>query len=376
MLAGLAGCACDAEPSESDRVRQRLERTPVHVALAIREALASRGDDAATRAFLRLAEGDDEAAAVVAADAFWERRERGRALLEGGADRELGSVLGTGAEHAERDRLLYLLALVDIDAREARLPKDVLLYEASRLRPERLDARAQPLALALRASILARASACTSARSDADQALRATVTDELGAALDAPPGTVAPWAAAGTRLLAHGALACCAMRNGEDSTASALEDLLEDARELRAGPTTLALLETWSAIGAGDVERAREALSRAERTERMTDEEWAKYQQLRDRLAAPDVPRTALVDRAWLSTTTARLLADSLEQAGFFDAERSPTAGQVWRLAHATATVLSTARARHPTFDTAAQEGNFWAAMGQLFGGGSAPQGD
>ncbi len=363
-----AGCACDGEPSESERVRQHLDRTPVHVALAVREALASRGDDEPTRAFLRLAEGSPHEAPA-AADGFWERRERGRALLDGGGDRALGSVLGTGTEHAERDRLLYLLALVSVDAREARVPKIVMLYEALRLSPDRLDAGAQPFARALRASVLARASMCEGARQDAERALAVTEPNGLGAAVGAEPATVEPWAAAGTRLLANGALACCAVRFDDPSAAArAIESLLEDARTLGASDTTAALLETWAAASAGDAERAREALGRAERTERMNDEEWAKYQQLRDRLAAPEVQRTALVDRAWLSTTTARVLADAQDEADFFDGDDNPLASQVWALARALATVLSTARARQPTFDTASQEGSFWSRLGDLFG--------
>jgi hypothetical protein len=372
-LVGTSGCSCESDPpSESERIRERIDRTPVHVALAVREALASRASDEATRAFLRLAETGDEAAAIAAADGFFERREQGRRLLDEGGDRALGSVLGTGAENAARDRLLYLMALVALDADDARVPKVVMLYEATRLAPDELDAAAQPFARALRASVLARASACEAARQDAERALAGTDGD-LAAALAADPATVAPWSAAGTRLLAHGALACCAVRFDDDAGAArAIDSLLADARTLEASATTVALLETWAAASGGDVARAREALGRAERTEQMGDEEWVKYQQLRDRLAAPDAQRTALVDRAWLSTTTARVLADAQDEADFFDAERNATAGRVWGLGRALATTLSTARSRQPTFDTASQEGDFWAWVGSLFGGGGS----
>lgn len=383
LLALSLGCGEDAPATEADVLAQKLDRTSVHLAVVMHEALARSDADRSLRGPLEaLRRAAPDLARTPheqrAADAAWAQRERGREQLASGQDRELEPIVAGARSDWSRaaDRTALLLAMIALDAHpdpraQVRATKSVLLYEASRVDPERAGPELAPLAHALRASTFARAGLCQMARADADAALAAEPSmSAAGASMLLVGGTSErAWVGAAVRALAHGAQACCAVRRGRQGDAAApLEALVADAREVGSSQSTIALLETWIALARADGTTARERLGEVADLE-LTPEETVKYNVLRDRLASGGGERELgrTLDRAWIGTTSARVASQAMIAAGALDAIDRDETGRTASTARAITGTLRAAREAHPGFEQAADEGSFWGAVTSLF---------
>mgnify|MGYP001946477367 FL=1 len=297
---------------------------------------------------------------------MFDRRDEGAALLDEGwrPRTSLAPRLEESVQlDPDTDQALFFAALVSQTvASEQRVPKQVLVYEASRLRLDALDdVVLRRLVSALAQLTYARAGHCGELPSSppasfAREDVRRSLDRWLPAAsqrLD----EVHPDLGRIERVLIGGARACCEIHGGRDERAArAIESWLADATALGVHPSQTALLRGWVALVDGDVEAVQERLGEVRRHGRLPEDE-RLYGLLRDAVASSDDAsrRDAaerLVDRRWLSRLVLVAARRTLVEDGLMGAlEASPAASASSRLAAGEAELIEAARRRYPLFD-------------------------
>jgi len=386
LLVSACGVACGgaAEPEdEADRLEARLDRASVHFHLALRESLdGPRGAETARR--LDAARTSTDAADRLARELFEGRDAGERKLREGGrASRAIsGRLVDEAALDPESDRAAFFLALAaEAIEDDERVPKHVLVYEASRLRPTEVSEPVlRAFAGAVAAVIFARAGYCERSGAAADG-----VGDVDDASLDAAldrwlPGAEIERARVRDDLrraltvLVGGARACCAIGEGSDAAAArSVSRWVDDAEQLEVDPQRVAILHAWRALVEGDREAARVRLSEVTAaTLSRADRE--RYRLVRDALArggdeSMGDANERLVDRRWISGLVMTGAFAALEADGTVAAIRAhPEADALRRVAAGEAAVIGAARARYPLFDQAHGESKgTWDRIAELF---------
>ncbi|MCB9595057.1 MAG: hypothetical protein H6719_20235 [Sandaracinaceae bacterium] len=366
------GCGGTSEPTESERVEERLDRTAVHFHLALRDQLEGPSAEQ-TAAQLVASRGSPARARDLAERVYAERQRGARWLREGRRPaRALAPLVAEGADaDAASDQAAFFLALLLEDATDdTRIPKQILVYESTRLSPERVrDSAVRALARAGRALVLARAGYCEMAEAEALAAL------EAGPSRAEVEVSTSRWLATSaldssalhadlTRalsVLSGAARACCRIRDGRhDAAARSIQRWIGDAEELGVSRERIAILRGWSALALGDADGARVQLGLL-RSSAVEPAEAPRQAMLRDALAsasddALDEATHRLVDRPWLSGLALRgvhraFAADGLLAA--LDEQREARAHRDLAIGHGA--VIASARARFPMFDQAHQ---------------------
>lgn len=370
MWAAVLVTACGgSEPeTEASRIEARLARNSVHVHLALRDGL--EGSDGAELARQVREAASSRQAADRLAQRLHERREAGSEWLsDGRAPREAITrhLTPDAALDPADDHAAFFLALLLEDALDdTRIPKQVLVYEATRLQLDEVDDPVlQVVARAGRALTLARAGYCESARREAAAVLESTPTRAhaeastgrwlSGAEVDiatvhADLGRALTVAAGATR-------ACCAIRDEDmPAAASSVDDWVRDAEQLGVDPSRLAILRSWSALVGGDSDTAREQLGTVDQTT-LDPEEVPRYRMVRDALASRgeqslDDAAAQLVDRRWLSSLALRGVHHAFSEDGLLEAIRaSETGRELTQFAAGHAAMTDAARDRYPLFN-------------------------
>jgi hypothetical protein len=370
-VASLAGCGSKEEPSEADRLATRLDRAAVHFHVALRERLD--GPNGAAFARELAAAGTSAERARALAQQIFERREEGAERLREGweARRPLAPLLVESSDlDVHTDRAAFLLALlaetVDDDRR---IPKYVLVYEASRLDPAQVsDPTLRRLARAASALVYSRAGYCE----HMEREVRALGADEL---TEAEVLTMVdrwlPNADALERdrlhrdvtrvvsVLAGGARACCGIRRGnKPEAARSIDRWVDDAEALGVSESRVAILRAFAALAQGDEATAREQLERVRDVE-LSAADTPRYAMVRDALASSETAalRDAterMVDRRWVSALVLSGAHQVFREDGLLDAlGQQPEARALRQLARGEAAVVEEARSHHPMFDQA-----------------------
>lgn len=386
VLASASALACGSAPEpegEAARLEARLDRASVHFHLTLRESLdGSNGAETARR--LEAARTSSEVADRLARELF-EGRDAGERKLRGGgrASRAIaGRLVDDPTLDPESDRAAFFLALAAQEAQDdRRVPKQILVYEASRLRPSRVSEPVlRAFARAVAALTFARAGYCDRSRIEADGV--GTVDDAtIDAALDR-------WIAGAAvdrdrarddlrralTVLVGGARACCAIRRGHDSAAArSVSSWVDDAEQLEVDPQRVAILRAWRALVEGDRDAAREQLG-AVTPGTLSSGDAARFRLVRDSLASPsddgmEDARARLVDRRWISELVLTGAFAALEADGTVGAIRAhPEADALRRVAAGEAAVIEAARERYPMFDQSHGESKgTWDRLAELF---------
>lgn len=370
-LALVSGCSRDdADRLEGDDAR--MDRTSVHVHVALRAALD--GPDRERWARRLAAAAENEAVADALAIELYAQRELGAERLREGfrPRRALSAALAPDAAlDPATDQAAYFVALVDETvAAEQRVSKQILVYEATRLRPQEVDAPlVRRLASALSRLVYARSGRCGGeASSPPEPPTEAEVSRALArwaqssdVELEIEPARLQRDFVHVERLLHGGARACCDIRVGRDREAARdIEAWLPDAEALSVHPSRVALLRGWIALVDDDLEGARAQLE-AMREAGPLAEDAHLYALLRDAVASGDGPaledaHSRMVDRNWLSRLALVASHDAFVEDGLIAALRaSPETAALGTLARGEAEVLRAARRRHPLFDQAHQ---------------------
>ncbi|HJL14114.1 MAG TPA: hypothetical protein RMH99_00590 [Sandaracinaceae bacterium LLY-WYZ-13_1] len=368
LLVLAAGCASDT-PSEAERLESRLDRTTaVHVHVALRAHLD--GPQGAETARALAAAADERGRAAQLAETFFAERDTGRSRLQDDqrADRALSSRLAEdGSLSPETDRAAFFLALLAESVEDDhRIPKQILVYEASRIDPDEVsDPVLRRVARAASALVMARAGYCERVDEEV-RAVRATETTETQvrhgvdrympeAALD--PARLHVDLRRAVTVLVGGAEACCAMRRDRNARAAAsVEAWSDEAEQLGVPGARVAILRAWAALARSDRDAARRQLERIREGE-IPSEDLPRYAMIRDAFAAdePGAMRDAterLVDRRWISALVLSGAHQAFREDGLLEAlAQQPEARALQRLAAGEAAMIAAARARYPMFD-------------------------
>ena len=365
------GCG-ETEPTESERIEQRLDRTSVHFHLTLRDRL--EGASAAQTAAQLAASSRSPERARRLAERLFADRSRGAQWLRDG--RRPATALthlvvdGSEADPAADQAAFFLALLLEDAVDDTRIPKQILVFEASRLDLERVrDPTLRALTRASRALVLARAGYCEMSEVDTRAVLRASPTRaEVEASTGRWLATAGLDAASlhedltrALSVLAGAARACCGIRNGrEEAAARSIRDWIDDAEDLGVSPDRIAILRGWAALAVGDEDGARAQLS-VLRAGTVDPQEAPHQAMLRDALAAGSAEALSeaterLVDRRWLSGLALRGVRQAFVEDGLLDAlDEQPEARTLRHFAAGHVEVIAAARERFPMFDQAHQ---------------------
>jgi len=380
----LVACGGDAEPQgEAARLESRLDRASVHFHLTLRESLDG-ADGAETARALDEARTSREAADRLARRLFEGREAGERKLRDGGrASRAIaGRFVDDPGLDPESDRAAFFLALAAQAVEDdRRVPKQVLVYEASRLR---LDEVSEPVlrafARAVAALTFARAGYCERSRAEAgavaevdDAALEAALTRWIPDA-EIDRDRVREDLRRALTVLVGGARACCAIRRDDDAEAArSVSRWVDDAEQLEVDPQRLAILRAWRALVQGERDVARERLSEVSPGS-LSRADSERFRLVRDALARGGDESMAdanerLVDRRWISDIVLTGAYAALEADGTVAAIRQhPAADALRRVAAGEAAVIAAARERYPLFDQSHGESKgTWDRIAELF---------
>lgn len=369
-------CSGGAEPSEAERLEQRLDRTAVHFHLSLRAALDGDDGAAVARQLIEASRTRDVAGRI--AQAHFADRARGARLLREGRrfDGTLSELVAPETEvPGDIDGAAFFLALLaETAAEDGRIPKQVLVYEATRLSLDGTPPVVRALAEAGRALVMARAGYCERSAAEAERALgrelsEAEVRREVARWLDEEafgegrlePARLYADVTRAVSVLAGAARACCGVRDGENTTATrSINRWIDDASELGVSDSKTAILRAWTALVREDRDAARGELA-VLRERELGPDDTSRYRMIRDAVAsssreALDDATEQLVDRRWLSALALSGVADAFSEDGLLAAlDAHPAAGGLRRLAAGEVAVIAAARARYPMFDQAHQ---------------------
>jgi len=361
VLLLVVACDCGDDPSsDEERLREAIDTSSVHVYVAAKAALADGDGDAAEKlralstTWSEVARGEaspQQAAGSLSLTelasvgrAVWNLRDSGARLVRNGEDpppllpvllRATGEEALAGRIHANDEHAILLLSLFALKfhpGSPAPLPDEILLYEASRTRPDDLsiDGLAPPVR-GVRAFVYGTHELCDLASRDAAE-LDDLTADELeglvatlgGTSLSEPQTRVA---SASLQALAHGATGHCYLDREEDERAREELTAFCDAAEAAGFEGhELTLTRAWLAHHAGDPQEAAAMLRELKRDESLDATTQDQIDEVLGYLEHNDGGALErYFDRAFFAAFTVRVVFDRLEDAGIGDAiARSP----------------------------------------------------
>lgn len=359
LLVGLAGCRC-AEPSDEEKLKERIDTTSVHLYLATKIAIL-KGDespdakvarDALVRALDALhgqpagtdAQGNPVRAmtaadALALAKALLVLKQQGQELLESGNEQgmrpilpllfnpnpRLAEVLDLNHEHA---LLLSGLFIVKFHPRSpAPVPAEVLLYEAWMTRSRDLLPGFRSFVHMEKAVVYGTNELCNLASDEAKgadeehasyDALLATL--RVAGSDGAPPTHELDQALGAVRALAHGVSAQCHLGRDDKETGLTELDQTLDALEDSGVPAgELALVRAYAAIQRDDPKEARRLLQVAHDYPGTDPKMRADIAVLLDKVEEdPNVIEKKL-GKGWFTYTLAKIVLRRLDELGAFD---------------------------------------------------------
>lgn len=377
----VAGCGGDEPQTEQERVAARVDRASVHFHLALRARLDGPQGERWARDLI--AAREDDALAERLARELFEDRASGRQWLQDDRRPRHGVLRHLGAPDPAEDQAGFFLALLDQDALDdRRIPKQVLVYEASRLDRSALEPTLAALTAAGRALVMARAGYCDATERDASRADGEIPTvEETRAALrrwmpsrEADAEALHEDLRRAIAVTTGASRACCAIREGDHAAAArSIEVWVDDAAALGVSASRVAILRSWAALAQGEREAARTHLEAVDPSA-LEPEERPRYRMVRDALASDDQQGAIdaaeqLVDRRWLSALALRGVHAALVEDGAFEAlEAHPPSRALLHAAAGHAALTAAGRAVFPMFDQAhAMDRSLTERLGELF---------
>ncbi len=368
LLLGLTSCRCGKKTDE-ERLKEKLDRTPVHLYLASKLALTQGSTDpdvlsareqvlsllSAAAALSQKPAADAPAAAKVELDprvaarlglSLLKLKGQGAELLRSGGDAQLAPVtesllalwlkkpsppLDRDLDHALLMTGLFLLK--SHPRSPVPVPEELLLYEASRTQPDGpVVAPAAPLLRALKAFIYATNALCDLAATEVsalptqgqmlDGAALAQLLGRLGAAKVDLSQLSMPAADNSLFALGHGSTALCYLQRDEKAKARVhLKEFIARMQSIEEVGREVHLISAYLALEEKDTAGAKSALLAAKAAARTTPEQREELDRL---LVAVDANDQKLLGKYFNRYAFAKLLSSvafqELDRSGLDDA--------------------------------------------------------